>query len=98
MKIESEKTKQTFASPMFLQEGPHGTMVLYIPSVFISYNGEALDEKSVLLRSSSVISKVALEILHLIEPIEDGTYLLPFLNKVGLMIGSVWDLTLKYKN
>jgi glutamine synthetase len=57
---------------MFLQEGPHNTMILYIPSVFISYNGEALDEKSVLLRSSSVISKVALEILHLIEPIEDG--------------------------
>lgn len=58
-------------NPMFLQEGPHNTMVLYIPSVFISYNGEALDEKSVLLRSSSVISKAALDILHLIEPIED---------------------------
>ncbi|KAI7901281.1 glutamine synthetase type III N terminal-domain-containing protein [Cokeromyces recurvatus] len=58
-------------SPMFLQEGPHGTMILYIPSVFISYNGEALDEKSVLLRSSSVISKVALEILRLIEPIKE---------------------------
>lgn len=59
-------------SPMFLQEGPHSTMVLYIPSVFISYNGEALDEKSVLLRSSSIISKAALDILHLIEPIDDG--------------------------
>ncbi len=47
-------------------------MILYIPSVFISYNGEALDEKSVLLRSSSIISKVALEILHLIEPVEEG--------------------------
>ncbi|KAI8877247.1 glutamine synthetase/guanido kinase [Backusella circina FSU 941] len=60
-------------SPMFLQEGPHGTMVLYIPSVFISYNGECLDEKSVLLRSSSVISKAALEILHLIEPNDEDT-------------------------
>ena len=59
---------------MFLQEGPHGTMILYIPSVFISYNGEALDEKSVLLRSSSVISKIALEILHLIEPFEEGKF------------------------
>jgi glutamine synthetase len=57
---------------MFLQEGPHGTMVLYIPSVFISYNGECLDEKSVLLRSSSIISKTALEILHLIEPNSEG--------------------------
>lgn len=59
---------------MFLQEGPHGTMILYIPSVFISYNGEALDEKSVLLKSSSVISKVALEVLNLIETIEDGKH------------------------
>lgn len=66
---------------MFLQEGPHGTMILYIPSVFISYNGEALDEKSVLLRSSSVISKVALEILHLIEPIEEGNFFfIPYLS------------------
>jgi glutamine synthetase type III len=70
-------------SPMFLQEGPHGTMILYIPSVFISYNGEALDEKSVLLRSSSIISKTALELLHLIEPIEEGKYLIlfPYLNE-----------------
>ncbi|KAI8639112.1 hypothetical protein BD408DRAFT_421851 [Parasitella parasitica] len=60
-------------SPMFLQEGPHGTMILYIPSVFISYNGEALDEKSVLLRSSSVISKAALDILHLIEPADGNS-------------------------
>lgn len=65
-------TKYANYSPMFLQEGPHSTMVLYIPSVFISYNGEALDEKSVLLRSSSIISKAALDILHLIEPIDDG--------------------------
>ncbi|KAI8987917.1 hypothetical protein BDF20DRAFT_852838 [Mycotypha africana] len=55
-------------SPMFIQDGPHGTRVLYVPSVFISYNGEALDEKTVLLRSSSVISKAALDILNLIEP------------------------------
>ncbi|KAI9338767.1 hypothetical protein BDR26DRAFT_862747 [Obelidium mucronatum] len=33
-------------SPMFVRRGPHGTAVLYIPSVFISYNGEALDEKT----------------------------------------------------
>ncbi|KAI8373511.1 hypothetical protein EDC96DRAFT_551835 [Choanephora cucurbitarum] len=58
-------------SPMFLQEGPHNTMVLYIPSVFIAYNGQALDEKSVLLRSSSLISKISLELLHLIEPVTE---------------------------
>ncbi|KAI8059397.1 uncharacterized protein B0P05DRAFT_558464 [Gilbertella persicaria] len=55
-------------SPMFVQEGPHNTMVLYIPSVFISYNGEALDEKSVLLRSSEALERVALEVLKVIEP------------------------------
>jgi len=53
-------------SPMFLQEGPHGTAVLYIPSVFISYNGQALDEKTVLLRSSEVLAKSALDVLDLI--------------------------------
>ncbi|KAH8549179.1 hypothetical protein BGW37DRAFT_503901 [Umbelopsis sp. PMI_123] len=52
-------------SPMFLQEGPHGTSVLYIPSVFISYNGEALDEKTVLLRSSEVLAKSAIDVLDL---------------------------------
>lgn len=52
---------------MFIQEGPHGTSILYIPSVFISYNGEALDEKSVLLRSSEALNKAALELLSLIE-------------------------------
>ncbi|KAI9263243.1 glutamine synthetase type III N terminal-domain-containing protein [Phascolomyces articulosus] len=58
-------------SPMFIQEGPHGTAILYIPSVFISYNGEALDEKSVLLRSSEVLNKVALEILSMIDEVDE---------------------------
>ncbi|OMH80678.1 Type-3 glutamine synthetase [Zancudomyces culisetae] len=56
------------SSPMFIQEGPNGTMVLYIPSVFISYNGEALDEKTILLRSTEVISKAATEFLATLEP------------------------------
>ncbi|KAF9282462.1 hypothetical protein BGZ74_002152 [Mortierella antarctica] len=57
---------------MFIQEGPHGTSVLYIPSVFISYNGDALDEKTVLLRSTSQIAKSACELLSLIEPVPVG--------------------------
>ncbi|KAI8361243.1 glutamine synthetase type III N terminal-domain-containing protein [Mortierella sp. GBAus27b] len=59
-------------SPMFIQEGPHGTSVLYIPSVFISYNGDALDEKTVLLRSTSAISKACSELLNLIDPVPVG--------------------------
>jgi glutamine synthetase len=57
---------------MFLQEGPHGTSVLYIPSVFISYNGEALDEKTVLLRSSEVLAKNAIKVLDLIHDPKNG--------------------------
>lgn len=55
---------------MFISDGPHGTSILYIPSVFISYNGEALDEKSVLLRSCEALEKVALDILNVITPVE----------------------------
>lgn len=57
---------------MFIQDGPHGTSILYVPSVFISYNGEALDEKSVLLRSAETLNKTAVEVLNLIEPKDKG--------------------------
>jgi len=53
-------------SPMFIRNGPHDTAVLYIPSVFISYNGDALDEKTVLLRSSEVLSQAAVKLLSLL--------------------------------
>lgn len=53
-------------SPMFLQDGSHGTTVLYIPSVFISYNGDALDEKTVLLRSMESLSISAIHVLNLL--------------------------------
>jgi glutamine synthetase len=53
-------------SPLFIQDGPHGTAVLYIPCVFISYNGEALDEKTVLLRSNEAISNASVRLLHMI--------------------------------
>ncbi|KAI7861590.1 hypothetical protein BDF14DRAFT_1867280 [Spinellus fusiger] len=58
-------------SPMFVQEGPHGTTVLYIPSVFISYNGEAMDEKSILLRSSEILAKTAVETLSFIDIVDE---------------------------
>lgn len=54
------------ASPMFLQEGPHGTKILYIPSIFISYNGEALDEKTILLRSCDAVSNATLDLLKVL--------------------------------
>ncbi|KAJ2763426.1 hypothetical protein IWQ56_004843, partial [Coemansia nantahalensis] len=56
------------SSSMFLRPGPHGTAILYIPSVFISYNGDALDEKTGLLRSNEVLSRAAAELVNLLEP------------------------------
>lgn len=52
------------SSPAFIVEGPKGG-ILCIPSVFISYTGEALDKKTPLLRSMDAISDSALKILKL---------------------------------
>ncbi|MBX9703418.1 MAG: glutamine synthetase III, partial [Silvanigrellaceae bacterium] len=53
------------SSPMFVMETQSGK-VLYIPSVFVSYNGEALDYKIPLLRSCEALSKIATRTLHLL--------------------------------
>ena len=53
------------ASPLFILEAA-GTKTLCIPSVFIGYNGEALDEVTPLFRSSEVLSKAARELLETI--------------------------------
>lgn len=47
-------------SPAFVRDG-----TLFIPTAFCSYTGEALDEKTPLLRSMQTISKEAMRILHL---------------------------------
>src|SRR5829696_5327786 len=46
------------ASPVFISEAG-GVRTLCIPSVFIGYNGEALDEVAPLLRSSDILSQRA---------------------------------------
>jgi glutamine synthetase len=53
------------ASPVFIVE-TGGVKTLCVPSVFIGYNGEALDEMTPLLRSSDVLSAKAIELLELI--------------------------------
>lgn len=53
------------SSPMFLMESENG-LTLCIPSLFISYNGEALDEKTPLLRSLSALNKASTESLRLL--------------------------------
>ena len=53
------------ASPVFIVESGN-VRTLCIPSVFIGYNGEALDEMTPLLRSSDVLSDKAIRLLSLI--------------------------------
>jgi glutamine synthetase len=53
------------ASPVFIVEAT-GARTLCIPSVFIGYNGEALDEMTPLLRSSDVLSQKSVALLELL--------------------------------
>jgi glutamine synthetase len=52
------------SSPMFLRESENG-MTLCIPSLFLSYTGEALDQKTPLLKSIQALSHHAAEALQL---------------------------------
>jgi len=52
-------------SPIFINESG-STKTLCIPSVFISYHGDALDEKTGVLRSNEALSDRACKLLHLI--------------------------------
>ncbi len=51
-------------SPSFITEGVNGCRTLVIPTAFISYNGEALDKKTPLLRSMQAISREAIRVLR----------------------------------
>ncbi|MBX9624668.1 MAG: glutamine synthetase III, partial [Gemmataceae bacterium] len=51
-------------SPAYIREAPNGA-TLVIPTVFVSWTGEALDKKTPLLRSMEALSHQALRILRL---------------------------------
>ncbi|MBT0566521.1 glutamine synthetase III [Williamsia sp. CHRR-6] len=51
-------------SPAYILENPNGN-TLCIPTVFISWTGEALDKKTPLLRSQQAMSKQAMRLLKL---------------------------------
>ena len=51
-------------SPAFLKEDAEGDVTLCIPTAFCSYNGEALDKKTPLLRSMDAVSKQAMRVLR----------------------------------
>lgn len=50
-------------SPTFLKTDSAGNVTLCIPTAFCSYNGEALDKKTPLLRSMATVSKQAMRVL-----------------------------------
>jgi glutamine synthetase len=51
------------SSPAFIFENPYGK-TLCIPTIFVSYTGEALDYKAPLLKSIEVLSKAAVEVCN----------------------------------
>ncbi len=51
-------------SPAFLKEDADGDVTLCIPTAFCSYNGQALDKKTPLLRSMEAVSKQAIRVLR----------------------------------
>ncbi len=53
-------------SPAFLKEDKDGIKALCIPTAFCSYNGEALDKKTPLLRSLDAVNKSAVRVLRLL--------------------------------
>ena len=57
-------TAWDMTSPAFVKEMTAGT-ILCIPTIFVSYTGEALDKKTPLLRSMEAINTQALRILRL---------------------------------
>ncbi|MDD5772927.1 MAG: glutamine synthetase III [bacterium] len=50
-------------SPAFIKEDSAGNATLCIPTAFCSYNGQALDKKTPLLRSMKAVSQQALRVL-----------------------------------
>ena len=53
-------------SPAFVKKDADGSRaILYIPTAFCSYKGEALDQKTPLLRSMEAVNKQALRLLRL---------------------------------
>jgi glutamine synthetase len=51
------------SSPAFIFETPYGK-TLCIPTIFVSYTGEALDYKAPLLKTIEVLNKAAVDVCH----------------------------------
>ncbi|CAK23884.1 glutamine synthetase III [Synechococcus sp. CS-197] len=58
-------TAWDITSPAYLMRTPNG-VTLCIPTVFVSWTGEALDKKTPLLRSNAAMNRQAKRLLHLL--------------------------------
>lgn len=63
-------------SPVFLVRGPNH-VTLCIPTAFVSWNGQALDKKTPLLRSMDAVSNAALRVLKLFGADQGVTRVVP---------------------
>ncbi len=54
------------SSPAFIKRSKNGAGVLYIPTAFCSYTGDALDKKTPLLKSMEAINRQGLRLLRLL--------------------------------
>lgn len=54
------------SSPAFIKRSKNGAGVLYIPTAFCSYTGDALDKKTPLLKSMEAINRQSLRLLHIL--------------------------------
>ena len=63
-------------SPAFVKQDPQGTCTLCIPTAFCAFSGEALDEKTPLLRSMEAVSRQAVRVLKLLG-MEDVKHVTP---------------------
>lgn len=52
------------SSPAFIKTAENGAAILYIPTAFCSYNGEALDKKTPLLRSMDAINRAGVRLMR----------------------------------
>jgi len=57
-------------SPIFIVENATGAMTLCVPTVFFGYHGQALDNKTPLLRSVQMLSKEACNFLKLLGDVD----------------------------
>ncbi len=61
------------SSPAFILDGPKGK-TLYLPSVFVSYDGQVLDKKAPLIKSIRALNQQALRLLRLLGHRADWVY------------------------